>query len=83
MKNFINWLRPSFEGADGKSSSRKISMFFLLSSYLLMIILTAKGAEFEAHIWFSVETMALAFSGLSTYQNVKTNLNKTTDGNEN
>ena len=81
MERFIQWIRPSFEGNDGKASSRKISMFFLLSSYLLMILLTAKGAEFEAHIWFSVETMALTYSGLSTYQNVKQN--KINDGNEN
>lgn len=76
MKSFIKWLKPSFESVDGKTSHRKLSVFFFCLVYLYMIIMTAYGSIFPDIAWISTASGAGLMSALKTFQNIKYNETK-------
>lgn len=67
--NFIQWIRPSFEGLDGKASHRRINVFYFSALILYMLIATASGAVFPEIAWVVVSAGAGLFSALSVWQN--------------
>jgi len=76
MRKFLVWLKASFEGPDGKASHKKFSVWILMLLYTLIILysVVASFLGFEhvpSYALYSVESMALLFSGINTVQSIK------------
>ena len=69
INSFIEWLRPSFEGEDGKASHRKLSVFYFSLLILYMLVATASGSIFPEIAWIVVSGGAGLFSALNVWQN--------------
>jgi len=72
----IEWIKPAFEGIDGKASHKKLSVFATVILYFLtvlvgLIVSLIKTEYPPSYILFSAETIALAFSGIHVYNNLK------------
>lgn len=71
LKNFINWLRPTFEDQQGQASARRITAFFfvLMSAYVLKQYMN--GVRVEEFIWYGILGTILLLFGVITWQNVE------------
>lgn len=70
MKKLIQWLKPSFEGTDGKVSYRRLTAFLFcwIDAY---IILTAKvNTEIMLNVHYSILAFILLLTGIITTQNI-------------
>ena len=70
------WLKESFQGPDGKASHKKLSVLVLMCLYILVILYSVMAAfgsfgQVPEYIVYSIETMALLFSGINTIQSIK------------
>ncbi len=68
-----NWMRPTFEGPDGKASHRKLTVFYFMWLLTYMVFETSVGVEFPEIAWVVVSGGAGLFSGLSMWQTVQAN----------
>lgn len=80
LKKLWTWIRPTFEGEDGKASHRRLSVFYSFILLTYMLLSTASGAIFPEIAWITIATLTGAFSGLSVWQ---TMANKKKDENKN
>lgn len=73
MKSFINWIKPSFEGSDGKASSRKLSAFVVLNVYVVSRILYSLKASDPIYQFYALALDAaftLLLFGIVTAANI-------------
>lgn len=78
MKKIINWLKTSFEGADGRASSKKLTLAAFVFFTMIMIAGTMlvkykePGASqvFPDIAWIMIVTGALGTSATSVYSAV-------------
>lgn len=65
MKKLINYIRPSFEGDDGKLSYRRASAFVVL---MLIVGMTIKGFinEYEISAFYGLLAFFLILTGIIT-----------------
>lgn len=71
-KDFISWIRPSFEGADGKASYRALSAFVLLLLICYKVIFDPSRESVDLSILYSLETTFLLLTSVISMQNVIT-----------
>lgn len=81
MKKIINYLRPIWEGNDGKPSIRRILALVFAAGLIHLSILHITSCQTvqEAFIWGFI-SLIVALLGLTTFQNLKelngSNINK-------
>ena len=73
MKNLIQWIRPAFEGHDGKASSKRLTTFSLISTIILMAFASLCGWVIDKDVLRSLEILAGWTISNSVYQAVKSN----------
>ena len=79
MNKILNWILASFEGADGKLSSKKASVFVFTLMVGFMVVATYKiylvhpnaTQPFADIIWITVTSGAIGFSITSAIQSIK------------
>ena len=79
MKKLIDWIKPSFEGPDGKLSHRRASIFYFILLLTYMIGMTAYGSTFPEIAWIVISADAGLMSGLSVWQNKVNQTNSTNE----
>lgn len=70
MNKIIQWLRPSLEGDDGKSSYRRLTALFfvLVDGYLLYADRIKSTVMLNVH--YSLLIFILCMTGIVTVQNI-------------
>lgn len=70
MNKIIQWLRPSLEGEDGKSSYRRLTALFfvLVDGYLLYADRIKTNVMLNVH--YSLLIFILCMTGIVTVQNI-------------
>lgn len=63
------YLKPSIEGADGRFSHRRASVFYFMLLLTYMVWKTAHGSSFPEIAWIVVAGGAGLMSGLSVWSN--------------
>ncbi|MGJ3236411.1 hypothetical protein [Marivirga sp.] len=84
---FIKWFSASLEGADGKLSSKKVSILACLTFLLFMILFTASVKKehptanqvFPDIAWIVVAGGAVGFSTNQVVQSIKQNHSQKSD----
>ena len=61
MRKFIGWIRPSFEGVDGKASIRRIIAVIISLVYIYLSIYFVRHAGNDEYKFFTILTLALMF----------------------
>jgi hypothetical protein len=72
---FIEWIRPAFEGIDGKASHKRLTVFALVSTIILMAVCSLFGIKIDHMVLHSLEILAGAIIGGTVYQSVKNEKN--------
>ena len=68
--NIIQWIRPSFEGEDGKSSYRRLSAFYALCMDMYLILADKITNPIIEHVHYSLLIYSLVMTGIVTIQNI-------------
>lgn len=68
--SIISWIRPAFEGNDGKASMRSISAFILLFLICYKVAFDKNRTEYDVSILYSLETTFLLLTSVISIQNV-------------
>ncbi len=71
MKEFIQWIRPAFEGADGKASHKRLTVFALIYTIIIMAFASLFGLTVDYMVLHSLEALAGAIMFGTIYQNIK------------
>lgn len=75
VKDFIKWVKPSFEGENGTASSRRLSAFTVLTVYVSCRVLYARGVTDPYYLLLAQIVDALfilLLFGIVTFQQVIT-----------
>ena len=71
-KDFITWIKPSFEGSDGRSSYRALSAFILLLLICYKVIFDKSRIDIDLSILYSLEATFLLLTSVISAQNIIT-----------
>jgi len=70
MKSFIEWIKPTVTGTDGKASHRRLTVIYFIIILTYMVYKTAYGSVFPEIAWIVISGGAGLFSGLSVWQEI-------------
>lgn len=76
---FIQWIRPSFEDNDGKSSYRRITAFVFVCLISYMVVFDKVQQEVHLKVFYSMLVTLLLLIGIVTAQNILTFFNRKND----
>ena len=68
--NIIQWLRPSFEDNDGKSSYRRLSAFYAICMDAYIILADKITNDTMLWVHYSLLVYSLVMTGIVTVQNI-------------
>ena len=71
-REFITWVKPSFEGTDGKASYRALSAFILLLLICYKVIFDKSRSNIDLNILYSLEATFLLLTSVISAQNIIT-----------
>ncbi len=71
MKKFLNWVKPAFEGYDGKASHQKLLVLYMVLLFTFVIITVGLfNFYYPESIYHIIAGVILGLSGIRGWQTV-------------